>query len=219
MSAEKQPNADSRPLENIFREHLENSLVCSQTLHELFSHPDDQAQFIVRIKHLEEYGDRLTAEAYYALEGSDYSGLTHIIEELIKSLDDIVDGFNKTSRLIDIFQPIHIEEAAYDILSEQQAMIARLQQEIDLYPNNDLSTLRSCCNALKQKEESVDLIYHEWRKKERRVQELSIVEEYNWTELFGILEQTADDIYHAALELERIARYRSKGDLDIRNPL
>ena len=166
-----------------------------------------------QIKQLEESGDRLTAEAYYALESFQYSGLIHIVEELIKVLDDIVDGFNKTARLIDICQPIHIEAAAYDILSEQQVMITRLQHEIDSYPDNDLSSLRACCNALKEKEEKVDLIYHEWRKKERREQELSIVEESNWTEIFGILEQTADDIYHAALELERIARYRNRSDI------
>ena len=211
MSADKQEHSDSRPLEAIFREHLENSLVCSQALYELFSHPEDPLPHIARIKQLEESGDRLTAEAYYALESFQYSGLIHIVEELIKVLDDIVDGFNKTARLIDICQPIHIEAAAYDILSEQQVMITRLQHEIDSYPDNDLSSLRACCNALKEKEEKVDLIYHEWRKKERREQELSIVEESNWTEIFGILEQTADDIYHAALELERIARFRSRG--------
>ena len=49
-------------------------------------------------------------------------------------------------------------------------------------------------------------------KKERRVQVLSLIEESNWTEIFGILEQTTDDIYHAALELERIARYRSRSE-------
>ena len=208
MSAYKHEHPDSRALETIFKEHLENSLVCSKTLYELFSHPEDPLPYIARIKQLEESGDRLTAEAYYALESFQYSGLIHIIEELIKVLDDIVDGFNKTARLIDICRPIHIEAAAYDILSKQQAMITRLQQEIDHYPDNELSNLRECCNALKEKEEKVDLIYHEWRKKERREQELSIVEESNWTEIFGILEQTTDDIYHAALELERIARYR-----------
>ena len=211
MSNQQEIGPRSPPLETLFREHLAISLVCSQALHDLFSHPEDILPRIARIKQLEEAGDRLTAEAFYALESYEYSGLIHIIEGLIKVLDDIVDGYNKTARMVDICRPIHIEAAAYDILAKQQAMITRLQEEIELYPNNDLASLRTCCNTLKEKEENVDLIYHEWRKKERREQELSIVEESNWTEIFGILEQTADDIYHAALELERIARFRSRG--------
>jgi len=212
MSATKPIDPDSRPLESIFQEHLANSLLCSVATHELFLHPEDITLRVSMIKQLEEAGDRLTAEAYYALESYEYSSLIHVIEGLVKVLDDIVDGFNKTARLIDICRPIHIEVAAFDILSEQQFMITRLQQEIECYPHNDLANLRNCCNDLKEKEEKVDLIYHEWRKKERRQQELSIVEESNWTEIFGILEQTADDIYHAGLELERIARYRLRAE-------
>jgi uncharacterized protein Yka (UPF0111/DUF47 family) len=210
MNAEQTGQSKSRQLETIFKEHLENSLVCSHALHDLFSNPQDIVPRIANIKRLEEIGDKLTEDAYYALENLDYSGLIHIIEDLIKLLDDIVDGFNKTARLIDICQPIHIESAAFEILLQQQEMIKSLQQVIEWYPNNKLSDLRACCRALKENEENVDLIYHEWRKKERREQELSIVEESNWTEIFAVLEQTTDDIYHAALELERLARYRNK---------
>lgn len=212
MSTQTASNPNTRPLEDIFREHLINSLKCNRLLHRLFGQPQEPLDLIGEIKHLEEYGDRLTADAYYTLDSYEYSGLIHFIEDLIKVLDDIVDGYNKTARLIDICRPIHIEAAAFEILAEQQLMITRLQTEIEGYPDNAPEALRACCNELKTKEERVDLIYHEWRKKERREQELSIIEEGNWTELFGILEQTADDIYHAALELERITRFRRKAE-------
>ncbi len=212
MNTGKHKQSSSRSLETIFKEHLENTVICSKALRDLFSNLEKPNPHISKIKQLEELGDKLTAEAYDALELSHFSWLTHITEDLIKLLDDIVDGFNKTARLIDICQPNHIEKAAYDILSDQLAMIERLQQEIDQYPDNDLASLRACCNALKENEENVDLIYHGWRKKERRVQVLSLIEESNWTEIFGVLEQTTDDIYHAALELDRIARYRSRSE-------
>lgn len=197
-------------LERIFRAHLDNSLLCSQILYELFANLDAPESYIAKIKQLEEQGDRLTGEAYFLLQSAPFSGLTSMTQELIKLLDDIVDGFNKTAKLIDICQPRHIEGAAYDILSVQKGMLERLQQEINRYPNNDPSSLRTCCSELKQEEEQVDIIYHEWRKKERRILELSLIDESNWTEIFGVLEQTTDDIYHAAIVLESITRYRSR---------
>jgi hypothetical protein len=39
---------------------------------------------------------------------------------------------------------------------------------------------------------------------------LSLIEENNWTEILGVLEETTDAAYHAGLLLERIARYRQK---------
>ena len=89
-------------------------------------------------------------------------------------------------------------------------MLEWLQKEFNKYPDNDLDSLRACRHALKQDEENVDLIYHEWRKKERRNLELALIEEHNWTEIFDVLEQTTDDIYHTAIVLEKIARHRLK---------
>jgi uncharacterized protein Yka (UPF0111/DUF47 family) len=210
MRSVKQPHPDTRCLESIFIAHIENSVTCSHVLNNLFSNLDAPLPFIAKIKRMEEAGDKLTAEAYYALESHAYSSLTHIIEDLIKRLDDIVDGFNKTARLIDIFQTQRIEPAALDILSKQQTMLEKLQKEINRYPECDLESLSACRCALKQTEEYVDLIYHEWRKKERRNLELALIEERNWTEIFDVLEQTTDDIYHTAIVLEKIARHRRK---------
>jgi uncharacterized protein Yka (UPF0111/DUF47 family) len=206
----QQPHSEPRSLASIFKAHIENSVTCGHVLNDLFSNLAEPLPYIAKIKQLEEAGDKLTAEAYYALESSAYSSLTHIIEDLIKPLDDIVDGFNKTARLIDIFQTRRIEAAAYEILSKQQAMLECLHKEINIYPDNDLESLGACRSALKEEEENVDLIYHEWRKKERRVLELALIDEHNWTEIFDVLEQTTDDIYHTAIVLEKIARHRLK---------
>lgn len=208
IRSDKQPDADTHTLETLFRAHIANSVTCSQVLNDLFFHLDEPLPYIARIKQLEEAGDELTAEANYALESIAYSSLTPIIEDLTKRLDDIVDGFNKTARLIDIFRTRHIEAAAYEILSRQQAMLDRLQKEISVYPVNNLESLGACRKALKEEEENVDLIYHEWRRKERRVLQLALIEERNWTEIFEVLEQTTDDIYHTAILLEKIARHR-----------
>lgn len=210
MSVKRQSHTETRSLESIFKAHIENTVSCSHVLKDLFSHLEAPLSYIAGIKQLEEAGDKLTGAAYYALEADAYSGLTPIIEDLIKRLDDIVDGFNKTARLLDIFQTRRIEPAAYDILSNQQAMLERLQQEINIFPDNDLESLGTCRQALKQHEENVDIIYHEWRKKERRNLELALIEERNWTEIFDVLEQTTDDIYHTAIVLEKIARHRLK---------
>lgn len=211
MSTELHPRPGTRALETIFKAHFENSVTCSRVLHDLFSNLEEPAPYITQIKQLEEAGDQLAREAYSALELYEYSGFTLIIEDLVKRLDDIVDGFNKTAKLIDIFRTKHIEEAAYDILSEQQIMIERLQQEINVYPDNDLESLKACRKVLKEKEESVDIIYHEWRKKERRILELPLIEESNWTEIFAVLEQTTDDIYNTTIILEKIANHRQRG--------
>ena len=210
MKADYVDRPDTRPLEVLFKEHLSNTIKCSQVLNQLFLNLEDPAPYITQGKQLEEFGDKLTAEAYSALESLHYSELIRNTEELIKRLDDIVDGFNNTARLIDICQPRQIENAAHDILSNMLAMMERLQQEIIQYPDNSLTSLRACCKALKVNEENADLIYHEWRKKQRRVLVLSLIEENNWTEILGVLEQTTDAVYHAALLLERIARYRQK---------
>lgn len=89
-------------------------------------------------------------------------------------------------------------------------MLERLQTEISQYPENELASIRASCKALKGSEEIADLIYHNWRKEQRRVLLLSLIEENNWIEILGFLEQTTDAAYHAALLLERITRYRLK---------
>lgn len=202
--------ATPRHLEAIFKEHLHNSHQCCKALNDLFLNLADPVPFIKKVKQFEEVGDRLTAEAYYALEKLDYSEYLRVTEELVKCLDDITDGINDTARLIDICQPRQIENAAHDILEALQLMIERLQMEMTQYPDNDPVSVKACCKTLKESEENADLIYHEWRKKQRRVLVLSLIEENNWTEILGVLEETTDSVYHAALLLERLVRCRSK---------
>jgi hypothetical protein len=201
---------NSRPLEIIFKEHLNNTIECGKALSELFLNLEGPDEFISKVKYLEEKGDRLTAEAYSSLELLTYSEYIYITEQLVKRLDDIVDGMNDTARLIDICHPRQIENAAHEILSILVSMIKKLQIEIEQYPDFELANIRASCKTLKEFEENADLIYHEWRKKQRRVLVLSLIEENNWTEILGVLEQTTDDAYHAGLLLDRMARYSQK---------
>ena len=212
MNADNLPLPDARSLSAIFKEHLDNSAKCCHVLNDLFMNLDNPLSYISNIKQMEEYGDKLTAEAYYNLDSLDYSELIRIIEELVKRLDDIIDSLNDTARLIDICQPSQFEVAAHDILLDIQAMVEVLQKEIHQFPDNNLSDLRACCHTLKRYEENVDLIYHEWRKKQRRVLVLSLIEENNWTEILGVLEQLSDTVYHASLILERSARFCIKNN-------
>lgn len=210
MTADTLDRPLSRPLETIFKEHLDNTIECGNVLSELFLNLEEPDQYIAKVKQLEEKGDKLTAEAYGGLELLTYSEYIHITEQLVKRLDDIVDGINNTARLIDICHPRQMENAAQEILSALMSMIETLQSQVARYPDIDLATMRACCKALKTNEENADLIYHEWRKKQRRVLVLSLIEESNWTEILGVLEQTTDAAYHAGLLLERTARYRQK---------
>lgn len=210
MNTDNVDSQNSRSLEIIFKEHLDNAIECGTVLSELFLNLKEPDQYISKVKQLEEKGDRLTAEAYHSLELLAYSEFIYITEQLVKRLDDIVDGMNNTARLIDITQPRMIENAAHEILSTLVSMIEKLQIEIAQYPDMELGSVKACCKALKGSEENADLIYHEWRKKQRRVLVLSLIEENNWTEILGVLEQTTDAAFHAGLLLERIARYRQK---------
>ena len=121
-----------------------------------------------------------------------------------------IKAYRAAQLALDICHPRQIENAAHEILSTLVSMIGRLQMEIAQYPDIELTSIRVCCKALKGSEENADLIYHEWRKKQRRVLVLSLIEENNWTEILGVLEQTTDAAYHTGLLLERIARYRQK---------
>lgn len=210
MNADNVDRPTSRSLEIIFKEHLDNTIECGTALSQLFLNLEEPGQYISKVKQLEEKGDRLTEEAYCSLELLTYSEFIYITEQLVKRLDDIVDGINNTARLIDICQPRQIENAAHEILSTLVIMIEKLQMEIEQYPNIELASIKACCKTLKGSEEDADLIYHEWRKKQRRVLVLSLIEENNWTEILGVLEQTTDAAYHAGILLERIARYRQK---------
>ncbi len=197
-----------RPLDILFKDHLANTFACGQALSLLFSNLDAPTPYIARVKQLEENGDRLTAEAYAALELLSHSEFIHLTEQFVKRLDDIVDGMNDTARLIDICLPHKIEDAAQEILAGLLSMVAILQTEIAQYPENELARVRVCRETLKKWEEAADVTYHEWRKTQRRINMLPLVDEANWTEILGILEQTTDAAYHAAILLERIARYR-----------
>lgn len=197
-----------RELEKIFREHLDNTMECGQTLKLLFLDINGLDPYVVQVKQLEEKGDRLTAEAYQALELLPYSEFNHLTEQLVKRLDDIVDGLNNTARIVDVCTPRKTEGAAHELVSTLLSMIARLQEELAQYPNNDLSSARACRETLKGWEEKADLLYHEWRKTQRRLSALPLVDESNWTEILGILEQTSDAAYHAAMLLERMTKYR-----------
>lgn len=210
MNPDHSDRQNPRSLEIIFKDHLDNTVECGQVLSQLFSNLEEPAPFIAKVKHLEERGDELTAEAYSALELLVYSEFIHITEQLVKRLDDIVDGMNNTARLIDICHPRKIEDAAHEILSTLLSMIARLQMEIARYPENELESVRGCRETLKVGEENADVIYHDWRKKQYRILVLPLVDEANWTEILGILEQTTDAVYHAAVLLERITRYRQR---------
>ena len=201
---------NSRSLEIILKEHLDNTIECGQALGQLFQNLSDPEQHINQVKSLEEKGDELTAEAYRSLELLKYSDFIYIVEQLVSRLDDIIDGINNTARLIDICHPRGIENAAHDILSTLLSMIEKLQLEIIKYPNIEMASMKACCRALKEGEQNADLIYHEWRKKQRRVLVLSLIEENNWTEILGVLEQTTDAAYHAGLSLERMVRFKQK---------
>jgi len=210
MNADNIDRQKPRSLEVIFKHHLDNTVECSQALSQLFSNLEEPDVYIAKVKHLEEKGDGLTAEAYYALELLPYSEFIHITEQFVKRLDDIADGLNNTARLIDICHPRKIEDAAGEILCTLLSMIARLQVEIARYPDNDLASVRACRETLKVNEENADAIYHDWRKKQYRILVLPLVDETNWTEILGILEQTTDSAYHASVLLERITRYRQR---------
>ena len=101
MNADNEDHTNSRILKIIFKEHLDNTIECGKALSELFLNLEEPDQYISKVKHLEEKGDRLTAEAYYGLELLTYSEFIYIAEQLVKRLDDITDGMNNTARLID----------------------------------------------------------------------------------------------------------------------
>ena len=86
------------------------------------------------------------------------------------------------------------------------SMLAMLNDEIAQYPNNELASITDSRQALKWREEKADLVYHEWRKMQRRSNTLPLVDEANWTEILGNLEQTTDSTYHAMLLLERMVK-------------
>ena len=210
MNTDNAAHPEPRSLETIFKSHLANTMECGQTLSQLFLNLDEPEPYIAKVKQLEEHGDAITAEAYHALELLAYSEFIHLTEQFVNRLDDIVDGINDTARLIDICVPRRIEGAAQEILSALLAMIAGLQAELAQYPGNELASARACRETLKGWEVKADVIYHEWRKTQRRINVLPLVDEANWTEIMGILEETTDAAYHAALLLERLAKYRSR---------
>ena len=199
-----------RLLDFILKDQLDNAVDCGQVLGQLFMNIESPDRYIAEIKRLEEKGDRLTAEAYSAIELLAYSEIIHMNEQFVQRLDDIVDGINNTSRLIDICRPRKIEDSAHEILSILLSMIGRLRDEIVRYPVNDLASVKDCRESLKRNEEAVDLIYHNWRKKQYRILVLPLVDEANWTEILGVLEHTTDSAYHAAVLLDRQTRYHQR---------
>lgn len=209
----KADDTESRPgpLAGIFRRHLENSIACGDLLRELFLNISEPASLVVRIKQLEEIGDKLTAAVYEALASVPDSELVQLNEQFAKHLDDIIDGMNTTARTIDVFMPAAPEQAGQELAEVIIAMLLRLHAEVRQYPDNSLDSVRECRAALKRWEENADVIYHEWRKDHRQRGRLSLRAETDWTELLGIMEQTTDSCYHAALLLERLTRHRFDG--------
>ncbi len=195
-----------RPLTGIFQDHLANSIVCAELLGQLFLNLQEPAFHVARIKQLEEQGDQLTAEVYDVLASLPDSEMAQLTEQFAKYLDDIVDGMNTTARMIDVFLPTSLEDAGRQLADLIGAMVARLHTEVLEYPDNRLESVRECRKALKRWEESADTIYHEWRKDHRHHGRLSLRAETDWDELLGIMEQTTDACYHAALILERLAK-------------
>jgi uncharacterized protein Yka (UPF0111/DUF47 family) len=201
--------APPHTLDVIFRQHVDNTMECGRALQQLFQDIGGFAPHVVRIKRLEEHGDRLTAEAYQALDLLPYNEFIHLTEQFINRLDDIADGINDTARLVDFCTPRKTEAAAPELVATLLSMLERLQAELALYPNNDPASAGDCRATLKHWEEKADQLYHEWRKTQRRLNALPLVDESNWTEILGVLEQTNDAAYHAAMLLERIAKYRA----------
>lgn len=208
MTADNAVSLQPRPLEVIFKNQADNMTACGRALNQLFLHLDEPVPYITQVKQLEESGDKLTAEVYNSLELLPYSELSQLTEQFVRRLDDIVDGINNTARSIDICTPRTIQNAAQELLTTLLSMIAGLHKEIAEYPENELASVKACRETLKGWEENADVIYHEWRKTQRRLNVLPLVEESNWTEILGILEQTTDACYHAALLLERMTKYR-----------
>lgn len=199
---------DSDTLSQILRQQVDNITACGHALSRVFLHLTEPELHILEVKRLEETGDRLTAAAYHVLQAEPYCELSHITEQFIRYLDDIADGINDTARSIDICRPKRIEPAGHELLATLLAMIGKLQTELAAYPANALEDVRACREALKGLEENADALYHDWRKTQRRLSSLPLVDENNWTEILGRLEQTTDAAYHAVLSLERITKYR-----------
>jgi len=208
MNVQHEALQDPRALETIFREHLDTTMEAGQILKQLFIDINQLDLYVGQIKRLEEKGDRLTAEAYQALELLPYNGFIPLIEQLVNRLDDIVDGINNTARIVDVCTPRVADDTAHELVSTLLSMIARLHEELALYPDSDLASARVCREILKRWEEKADLLNHSWRKTQRRLKSLPLVDESNWTEILGALEQTTDAAYHTALLLERLTKYR-----------
>lgn len=199
-----------RALDVIFRQHVATTMDCGRALLQLFHDIGGYAPYVAQIKRLEETGDQLTAEAYRALELLPYDEFTHLTEQFVNRLDDIADGINDAARLVDFCTPRSTEPAAPELVTTLLAMLERLQAELVRYPDNDPTSAGECRATLKHWEEKADQLYHEWRKTQRRINALPLVDESNWTEILGVLEQTNDTAYHAAMLLERIAKYRMR---------
>ncbi|MGZ8218483.1 DUF47 domain-containing protein [Methylomagnum sp.] len=210
MTPYEDSSPEYRPLDLIFREHLENTLECGQVMGQLFSNLHAPDELIAQIKHLEEKGDQLTLEAHNILDSLPYSEIIQMTQQLVHHLDDIVDGMNNVARIVDIFTPTEAQEAAHQLLATVLAMVEELGKEIGKYPANELADVRDCRAALKRWEEQADGTYHQWRKAQRHHGTLSIIAEQDWTEILGILEQTTDACYHAVLVLERISKHRAR---------
>jgi uncharacterized protein Yka (UPF0111/DUF47 family) len=208
MSSQIPSAPQPRALEDIFRDHLDNTLECGRVLGQLFSDLESPEPLIARIKHLEERGDRLTREAYGRLDDMEYSETIQVIQQLVHHLDDIVDGMNNVARIVDIFTPQDTQDAAHQLLGIVMAMVERMKPEMSAYPDNNLAAARECRAVLKGWEEEADTVYHQWRKAHRQHGSLSLIAESDWTEILGILEQTTDACYHAILAVERLAHYR-----------
>lgn len=121
------------------KDHIENTEECCQALSAVFSNLDKPAAFIAKATQLEQNGDKLTAEAYHALEALPFAEIHPSMEQFIQRLDDITDGINNTARLIDICLPTAIETAAQDIHGILLSMIDKLRVEIAGYPDNQLA--------------------------------------------------------------------------------
>lgn len=198
-----------RQFEQIFQEHVETSVKCSEELLSLFTNFSFASQHIQKIIELEHQADKLVGETYRKLDNTYISRYDKPdVERLITELDNVIDYMKKVAIAIQVYRITSLRQEAPVFAGIIVEMLKHLQEAIKTLPSLRMDTIQTHVIAVKELEEKADALVNQ------AIQNL--FEEENdyktvikWKDIFEELETVTDYAEDVINTLSSIVRKES----------
>jgi predicted phosphate transport protein (TIGR00153 family) len=153
-----------------------------------------ETSYYDKIKELERAGDQLSHKIFEDLDSTFITPFDREdIHSLANTLDDVIDGVNKSAKIVSLYNPKEMPESAIqlaELIKEAAEQISKAVDELDVLKKRS-EKIKACCSALHDIENRADDVCDNFIKK-LFSEEKDTVELIKMKGIINELERTTD---------------------------